>query len=186
MSYIDTINHSYIGTLEKIPVYHPLENDKEYGLTPHSIVIGGGSGEHAMFIINDINSCVQKYINYINYKNCSNDWLDIFDNYSIRNYWSIKESYDFYKQIKKSLKCFEINSAETYISLCVGEFLLYSGMHLVDDRLIKEKVNLEGPIYFGIAESTMELSSYGKIIVDNKAKFGYSFEDEKRDLKKNK
>lgn len=183
MSYIDTINHSYIGTLSNIPVYHPLENDREYGLTPNSIVIGGGSGEHEMFIIEDINNCVQRYINYVK---DSDDCISIFDNYTTKNHWSIEESYFFHKNIKKELKSFDINSAEKYIVLCVGEFLLYSGMHLVDERLINEKEYIDGPIYYGIAESSMGGQPFGKIIVNGKAKFGYSFEDEKRDFLENK
>lgn len=180
MSHIDTINHSHIGKLAGIEIYHPLENDKEFGLTPKSIVIGGGSGEHAMFIIDDINDCVKNYISY--YSDADEDYFPLKPN---RSFWSIEDSYHFYKSIKKDLKASEIFNTETYINLAIGEFLVFSGSHLVDADLIKKALSVKDkPELYAITQHPVGFPTYGKIIINGSAKFGYSFEDEKADYLK--
>jgi hypothetical protein len=67
MSYIDTINHSFVGTFANLPVYHPLENLDEEGVdefsaTPKNLVIGGGSGEHPGLVIQNLDYCVWDYL----------------------------------------------------------------------------------------------------------------------------
>lgn len=182
MSHIDTINHSHIGFLAGIPVYHPLESDREYGLTPRTIAVGGGSGEHEIFLINDIDVCVMCYIRHF----CSHDdYKDLKIDYQIapyKSFWSILASYDFYKEIKKELKFLEINYAESYILLSIAEFLIYSGGHLVrPDILAKAKELIDSPTLYTINQSPVGYRTSGKIIVDNQVQWGYSFEDEKRD-----
>ncbi|WP_417533835.1 hypothetical protein [Marinobacterium stanieri] len=51
MSYIDSYDHEYIGSLGYLPIYRPLqviEGDKwggyDFSATPDNIVLGGGSG----------------------------------------------------------------------------------------------------------------------------------------------
>lgn len=185
MSHIDTINHSHIGFLAGIPVYHPLESDREYGLTPRTIAVGGGSGEHEIFLIKDIDACVMSYIRHF----CEyDDYKDLKDDYQAflyKSFWSISASYHFYKQIKKELKFLEIHSAESYIILSIAEFLIYSGSHLVRPDILKKAQELiDSPTLYTINQSPVGYRTSGKIIVDNQVQWGYSFEDEKRDYLK--
>lgn len=53
MSYIDTFKHEHIGSVASVPVYLPLEpiNGDEFKADENSIILGGGSGELAGYVL---------------------------------------------------------------------------------------------------------------------------------------
>lgn len=70
MSYIDSINHSYVGSFAGLPVYHPLEildeaGTDEFTATPANLVIGGGGGEHPGMVVQNLDFCVLAYLETI-------------------------------------------------------------------------------------------------------------------------
>lgn len=196
MSHIDTISHSHIGYLANyLPVYHPLESDKEYGFDEKSIVIGGGSGEHEIFFIKNMNDCLQYYAFMMD------DDDDSYEEYpysEFKSFWSISENYYFYKEIKKELKSFKKYRnfnlcAEDYIQMAVGEFLALCGRHFVDQGLIenevfeKAKKVAEQNDYLGyIVQYPIGYKTNGIILRNGKCEWGYSFEQEKSDYWLNK
>lgn len=188
MSHIDTINHSHIGWLSNIPVYHPLEKDNFYNFDEKAIILGGGSGEHPIFVISDMNACLKYYI----YTMTSDyDYYD--DDYEYRSYWSIENAYNFQKSVKKELKRLGIH-AEKYIATCIGEFLAKHGEVFVEKGLIgkdilnkaKEVIEETGRKINGIklVGSDKKYETWGKIIKDDKVVWGYSYLDEFNDFKK--
>lgn len=69
MSHIDSYDHSEVGLLFGIPLYHPLtEIDMDFGSPPansSSFILGGGSGEHSAMIIRHLNYCLFMYLEFI-------------------------------------------------------------------------------------------------------------------------
>lgn len=53
MSYIDTFKHEHIGSVASVPIYLPLEpiNGNEFQASENSIILGGGSGELAGYVL---------------------------------------------------------------------------------------------------------------------------------------
>ena len=53
MSYIDTFKHEHIGSVASVPIYLPLEpiNGNEFKADENSIILGGGSGELAGYVL---------------------------------------------------------------------------------------------------------------------------------------
>lgn len=53
MSYIDTFKHEHIGSVASVPIYLPLEpiNGNEFQADENSIILGGGSGELAGYVL---------------------------------------------------------------------------------------------------------------------------------------
>lgn len=69
MSHIDSYDHSEVGILFGIPLYHPLADiDMDFGAPPansSSFILGGGSGEHSAMIIRHLNYCLFMYLEFI-------------------------------------------------------------------------------------------------------------------------
>lgn len=190
MSHIDTINHSHIGWLSNIPVYHPLEKDKFYDFDEKSIILGGGSGEHPIFVIYSMNACLKYYI----YTMTSNlDYYD--DDYEYRSYWSIENSYNFQKSVKKELKRLGVH-AEKYIATCIGEFLAEHGEVFAEKGIIEKDIlnkakevleNSERKVNgIKLVNSNKKDETWGKIIKDGKVIWGYSYLDEFEDYENSK
>lgn len=182
MSHIDTINHSFFGLICGIPVYHPLENDSEYKLTTRSIIIGGGSGEHEIFALNDINSCVKAFILYhmdeIDFQYCN-------DEKEFTSYWSIEDCYHFFLEAKENMETLEINNAERYIVLSIAEYLLFNGEHLIGPELCaKAKSLVEKPYINAIKKMNNDIDepTFGRTIKDGRVKWGYTLENEKLEV----
>jgi hypothetical protein len=59
MSYIDAVDHEFVGYFGGIPVYHPLEavparpadDPRDFGCGPENLLIGGGSGKHPGIVV---------------------------------------------------------------------------------------------------------------------------------------
>ncbi len=64
MSDIDTFDHSYIGSLAKLPVYHPLQDSEMdyFEVGANNLVIGGGSGEHPAMKVHNLDACVLSFL----------------------------------------------------------------------------------------------------------------------------
>ncbi|AYQ27540.1 MULTISPECIES: hypothetical protein [unclassified Polaromonas] len=71
MSAVDCFKHEFLGYLNGLPIYHPLEKVtledtgrgyREFACDESSLVIGGGSGEHPALVIHGIDSLVAKYL----------------------------------------------------------------------------------------------------------------------------
>lgn len=69
MSYIDIIQHEFVGYFAGYPIYHPLENkleadvpDGEFTCTIDDFILGGGGGEHPGLIFKNSNYIVLTYI----------------------------------------------------------------------------------------------------------------------------
>lgn len=190
MSHIDTINHSHIGWLSNIPVYHPLEKDKFYDFDEKSIVLGGGSGEHPIFVIYNMNACLKYYI-YV----MTSDFNYYDDDFEYRSFWSIENAYNFQKSVKKELKRLDLY-AEKYIATCVGEFLARHGEVFVEKGLIEKTILIKAKEVeketkrkadgIKLVDSGKKDDKWGKIIKDGKVVWGYSYIDEFNDYKNNK
>jgi len=69
MSYIDSYDHEYIGSLGYLPIYRPLqiiEGDKwggyDFSATPENLILGGGSGEHPGLVAHKLESLAAKFL----------------------------------------------------------------------------------------------------------------------------
>jgi len=69
MSYIDTIDHEFLGFFAGLPLYRPLAtisdaqpNSKEFNCTPANLILGGGSGEHPAIVLRQPASAVAAFV----------------------------------------------------------------------------------------------------------------------------
>lgn len=152
MSYIDTINHSYVGSFAGLPVYHPLEDldpegVDEFSATPRNLVIGGGSGEHPGLVVKNMEVCVWKYLNFLadaQLKESSDiefftKWEESATNneeyeytyYSVSNleykYWSMDAIADFVKRVNKIFD---------------ESIKYYKDKSLIDSYSVEDKINI--------------------------------------------
>lgn len=179
MSYIDTIDHSYLGLFQNIPVYHPMEKDREYNLNDKCIVLGGGDGEHNMFVIHNAEECLKFYIYHF-----TNDFDFYPENQLYSSYWNIENGYYFFNKIKKNMKKLKVNYAEKYILLSVAEYLRFNGRHLISKELLETMSKMEGLpdtlLFNEVNDETSDIS-FGRIYKDEKVIWGYSLEEEYQD-----
>jgi len=154
MSYIDTVDHSYVGRLFGWPVYHPLGvyTDDEFDADPSNLVIGGGSGEHPGMVIKSLDACVLQYIEFCyEYAKLEEpDWLGNLYNEVADSYFNlfdhkwpmqsvstlaIKVKAAFEEAVADKIK--NPPHIENMLAIMIGEFLYYSAR-----RLLSEKVNI--------------------------------------------
>ncbi|SUX56225.1 hypothetical protein [Chromobacterium vaccinii] len=71
MSYIDSIKHEFVGYLNGLPIYHPLEEShkanwgaSDFSCGKSNLVLGGGSGEHPGLVIHNLPALVCEYLLY--------------------------------------------------------------------------------------------------------------------------
>lgn len=178
MSHIDCFDHSHIGFMAGIMVYHPMQKDEEYGFDERSIIIGGGSGEHDIFVIQDMAQCLQQYV-YQQTKEHAD-----YSNVDYSSFWSIEECYHFFDAIKDEADLLNV-SAVGYILISVGQFLaehgaVFAAKGYLEQSLFDrahelfEKSKLNIPDIMGNSEAM----SLGRVIRDGKTVWGFSFEDE--------
>jgi hypothetical protein len=123
MSYIDTIEHSYVGDFLGLPLYHPLEKtdgaSDEFEADIYNLVIGGGSGEHPGLVIKNLDACVYSFLEFIaEFNDKDTDEIDFYENwfsllsdeesYSYNPYinlefasWGMDETANFTSQVKE-------------------------------------------------------------------------------------
>jgi hypothetical protein len=69
MSYIDSIDHEFIGKIGYLPIYHPLENlegeqrnHQDFSATTQNLILGGGSGEYPSLVFHKLSSVVSRFL----------------------------------------------------------------------------------------------------------------------------
>lgn len=163
MSFIDTIEHSHVGSFMDISIYHPLvsttDND-DFLVTRKNLLIGGGSGEHPALILKDIDVCVWMFLDACfdletheadEIKSARKGWQKISDNYNSSSEnldfisWSLEQLVQFSnrvkKKAKKELKYYQKKdeilsySIEMLINIMIGEFVFFSGKSLISEEL---------------------------------------------------
>lgn len=148
MSYIDSFDHEYIGSLGYLPIYHPLQTiatarwgDYDFGATPDNLVLGGGSGEHSGLVLHKLESMVAMFL----YDQLSEDEDDelaeadrqyILSLISVYHYhmlefceWSIREYARLASMATSSAlhtPCSEDQSVEDWLCKSIGELVYYS------------------------------------------------------------
>lgn len=187
MSEIDTIDHSHIGYLADIPVYHPLACGTDMNVNPGCLVIGGGSGEHPMLVIRNFNSCVAAYFSHRDLdEDETNDklWLDFFELYTrpgiIDTDWEIAVSARFYNRMKPFLDEHKFEQAEFAILCIMGEFLLFNGQHLIDPFFVDQWSKKPFKPIYSVLSTTFndDYPLFGKVIVNGATRWGFAFSDE--------
>ena len=190
MSYIDTIKHELVGTLNGLPIYHPLETvtgtkwgDHNFSCSPQNLVIGGGAGEHPGLVIHHLDSLVASYVlhdiqnanehfqdRYISPpENTIERLLDISDRrHEALEFcgWSMENIYDFIESAKSpvhSTPLQEGQSPEEWIRLSIGEFVYFS---LGEINPLQEEINslpgLNGDIGYWMCNVTCPPPNYIK------------------------
>lgn len=175
MSEIDGYQHSCIGYLFGLPLYHPIDNDDDE-INSNSLILGGGSGEHPMLIVNNLEACLQNYIHFHD-KDCPEAECDY------RIYWSIEDSYNVFPEIKPFMDRIGVKSAEEAVILAMGDFLRSAGGHFainlghVKPETFYKAITQPQPPW-EIIEVTSEVGGMGKIIRNGNIVWGISFIDE--------
>ncbi|RAU20299.1 hypothetical protein CU669_19220 [Paramagnetospirillum kuznetsovii] len=63
MSHIDSFKHAIVGEFIGLPVYLALEDiDGDFRCPVHSLIIGGGSGEHPAIVVSDPCAAVARFL----------------------------------------------------------------------------------------------------------------------------
>jgi len=146
MSYIDSYDHEYIGSLGYLPIYRSLQKidgDKwggyDFSADPSSLILGGGSGEHPTLIVHKLQCVTAKFLysqitkeeeESISKKDldyivdlCYDDGILEFCGWSIDRYASLKEMSEssyFYTTLRDNEK------VEDWICKSIGELVYYS------------------------------------------------------------
>ncbi|MBQ4810367.1 hypothetical protein J8M20_03430 [Pseudoalteromonas luteoviolacea] len=148
MSYIDSIDHEYIGKIGYLPIYHPLEEVKgekwgayDFGASPKNLVLGGGSGEHPGLVIHNLPSVVAKYL-YFNLTEEEEGLLtqeeeeyitDLYytDEEEILEFcgWTVRQHSDLFKMASSELMAESVGDdedVEDWIIRSIGELVFFS------------------------------------------------------------
>jgi hypothetical protein len=150
MSYIDTSDHSYVGTIFDLP--HPLSTyDDEFNADPSNLVIGGGSGEHPAMVIRSLDICVLYFIEFVcsmtevkepEYCNTHSERLDEYYMNELDYSWGMRNVEKFSASINKHFESLIIGGdkifpyhTENRLLIMLGEFLFYSGRKLLSKEL---------------------------------------------------
>jgi hypothetical protein len=148
MSYIDTFDHEYIGSINGLPIYHPLEEvlspkwgDYDFACSPKNLVIGGGSGEHPGLILHKLEALVAKFICYQlseereeNLLEQDLEWLQDLawtpDSETLEFCgWSLRQMAEFVAMASSPIHSNplrEEQSAEDWLSWSIGELVYFS------------------------------------------------------------
>lgn len=146
MSYIDSYDHEYIGSLGYLPIYRPLqviEGDKwggyDFSATPNNLILGGGSGEHPGLVVHKLGSLAAKFLydqisdeeeesiskedmDYVIDQCYADDILE-FCSWSIRQYASLKEMAE---SITFTTPLGEDEEVEEWLCKSLGELIYFS------------------------------------------------------------
>jgi len=161
MSYIDALDHDILPSILNIETYYLKQEDTRMGAettaSSYTILIGGGSGEHSIAVVNDNFYCILTYICEIldlkdedtineNYKEL-NDWINVhYLNHNLTkpaidfSNWTLKECADFHNYITHD--CMEKRkypdlSSEKFTYFKVGELLCNRFPYWVPDIVKK-------------------------------------------------
>ncbi len=146
MSFIDSYDHEYIGTLGYLPIYHPLQKitksvDYDFNASPNNLVLGGGSGEHPALVVHKL-ECIAAHFLYEQLTDDEDEQLSNIDTEyldalvcepldSIFEFcdWSIKD-YTSLTQMVKSTAFMsplgEDQEVENWLCQSLGELIYFS------------------------------------------------------------
>lgn len=152
MSYIDTVNHSYVGTFAKLPVYHVLETIDEDGVdeftaTPRNLVIGGGSGEHPGLVIKNLEVCVWKYLNFLADAHCkeSSD-IEFFSQWEESATNNEEYEYTYYSVSNLKYKSWSMDTIASFVKsvdkIFEESIKYYKDKSLIEDYSVEDKINI--------------------------------------------
>lgn len=175
MSEIDGIQHSCVGFLFGLPLYHPIE-DSDAVINTDSLILGGGSGEHGMFVITNLEGCLQEYLFYQ-----GNDYPETHCEWELD--WSVEECFNIFPKIKPYMDKYGVKSAEKMVSLAIGDFLRLYGGHFVSNWRHLQPVTFNKAMNLtsdpmDIVEVTSNVGGLGKWIKKGKTIWGFSFTEE--------
>ncbi len=166
MSDIDTFDHSYVGNLAGLPIYHPLQDSEMdyFNVGFHNLVIGGGSGEHPAMKIHNLDACVFSFLENVSslltnaelendmdaklseLNDLISDW-NIYDNLEMGGWpmdaiakycGKINESYDSFDSFRKKLKKETVSSYVTVEEKI--QMMLGEFLYFSGKRLLSENV----------------------------------------------
>lgn len=151
MSYIDTIKHEFVGSLNGLPIYHPIETyvngdagDYDFSCGPKNLIIGGGGGEHPALVLHELGALVAEYILYSLsqielYHDCSPWAEEVIDRLDEMSYkereslefcdWNMSNFNEFFLNAKSNVHATPLKNsqdAEDWIKLSIGQFVFYS------------------------------------------------------------
>lgn len=159
MSQIDAHEHSYIGLLAKTSCYLLEEDTNDYDnyyLVRHTIMLGGGRGEHPAACILDKDSAVLNYLmSYAEYTGKDELFKELQDYEStmsegivpsIKNFavvdkgWTLMVSQKFAERCDTYLNdpfdYKKLGNYEAIIVESIGELIILSLPHLMSDDLV--------------------------------------------------
>lgn len=131
MSYIDLFKHSVVGEIVGFPVYK-LEQDIEEEnvcIKCGQYVIGGGSGEFPMLLINSIVCCKKIYLDelvddYLNDDDDDDEYIRPFDNLVFID-WSMYNYHYFYQKfLENGYEEGKDGYLEYHINYLMGKLIL--------------------------------------------------------------
>jgi len=193
MSYIDCINHEYIGDFAGIAMYHPTESitnrDRsagEFDCHPHELVLGGGWLEHPGMVIRRPDAVVAHFLS---------SWIDATDakefneseigkaNELISNVlyglpkekifdfcnWSIRNYSDFYSACKSSamsspfVEDQRINVFESWLASCFGELVFFSFPELIESTIPDIYSLFQGRVWPLYRNITISVNLYDQV-----------------------
>lgn len=162
MSYIDSYDHEYIGTLGYLPIYRPLQefNGNKWGhydfnASPNNLVLGGGNGERPGLVIHKL-ECLAAIFLYEQLTDDEEEQLSDIDSEYIENLiceahenifefcgWSIRD-YASFTQMAKSASFMtplgEDEEVEDWLCQSLGELIYFSLPDLNPDHARLESI----------------------------------------------
>lgn len=153
MSEIDCFEHEFLGSLNGLPIYHPLAPLKfelyggsAFECDVSTLVVGGGSGEHPALAIRGLDSLVAEYLLYDLHmdeahghgrrvrptESAAGNLQDFVysDERELRFIdWQMRDHWNFYQNAMSPLNFSPLETngdAERWIRLSLGEFIYFS------------------------------------------------------------
>lgn len=180
MSHIDSIDHSHVGYLFDIPLYHVMEtmyNARYYPEYSSDIfILGGGAGEHGMMVLANIEAIVTEYLEWMLPIDIHCDDMVVID-----NYWSIEENARAYEYIKEHMALHGICRADNIIIFAIASMICDYCPDLVRGGKIKDlilsNIDFLQPSPIDLVKREFD-NPYGRVLVGNKISWGVTLEEE--------
>lgn len=179
MNHIDSFQHSHLGDLFGLPLFHPIDSiNNEINI--NNLMLGGRFGEQSAFVIKDIENCVRYYLAF----RTGLFWDPDHELPSAEyvNHWSIQECWDVYPEISPFMKKHGITSPEIAIYMAVGDYLAsmaksFSGrLNLIDRTLAEKAASLKG--YWNVVDTPATPGVFGRLDLNDGTVLGISLLEE--------
>ena len=158
MSYIDTFDHQYVGSFAGLPIYYSRisvegTDGEEFGCGPHTLVLGGGSGEHPALVFHRLDCLAMRFVLHAVGESDNDDRheIDQFGDFPIWDYlhvpfadlfeyagWSVRVYHGFYERCRSVAlnRPFAVDdhlSFEDWLAVCFGELVWFSFPELIEN-----------------------------------------------------